>query len=259
MKPGLLLLVTRTSQLHSLLSECRVYCSLRLTLLKVAVLATSGKDSALALHRVLAMGWKVDFLVTMVPWRPDSWMFHYPSIHMVDLFAEAAGIPLLKAETSGVKEAEVEDLKRVLTGLDVDAVVSGAIASQYQKDRVDRICQELGKKHVAPLWHEEPLGLLKEIVALKMEVVFVGVYAHGFDPTWLGRRIDEKVIGDLVELNRVFQVSLVGEGGEYETLVLDAPFFRKRIDLVETERIWEKTSGYLDVRKAVLVDKGEKG
>jgi len=229
--------------------------SLRLTLLKVAVLATSGKDSALALYRVLAMGWDVKCLVTMVPQRSDSWMFHYPNIQMADLFAEAVGIPLVKAETSGIKEAEVDDLKRLLAGLDVEGVVSGAIASQYQKDRVDRICGELRMRHVAPLWHEEPLRLLNEIVALKMETIIVGVYAHGFDQAWLGRRIDEKTISDLVELNRRFQVSLVGEGGEYETLVLDAPFFKKRIDLVETERIWEKTSGCLNVKKAVLIDK----
>lgn len=235
-----------------------MYFSLRLTQLKVAVLATSGKDSALALHRALSMDWGVKCLVTMIPRRPDSWMFHYPNIQMADLFAEAVGIPLVKAETSGIKEAEVEDLKRVLTGLDVEGVVSGAIASQYQKSRVDKICDELGIRHVAPLWHEEPLRLLKEIVALKMVTMIVGVYAHGFDQTWLGRRMDENAISDLVELNQRFQVSIVGEGGEYETLVLDAPFFKRRIELVEIERIWEKTSGYLDVKKAILVKKEKK-
>jgi predicted ATP pyrophosphatase (TIGR00289 family) len=226
-----------------------------LTLLRVAVLATGGKDSALALHRVLSMGWDVKFLVTMIPERSDSWMFHYPNIQMADLFAEAVDVPLVKAQTSGIKETEVEDLKQLLTKLDVEAVVSGAVASQYQKDRIDRTCEELQIKHIAPLWHEEPIKLLTEIVSLKMETIIVGVYAHGFDQTWLGRRIDEKTISDLVELNRRFQVSLVGEGGEYETLVLDAPFFKKRIELVETERIWEKTSGCLDVKKAVLIDK----
>ena len=53
-----------------------------------------------------------------------------------------------------------------------------------------------------------------------------------------------------------FGVSVVGEGGEYETLVLDAPFFReKRIELVEVERVWEGQSGYLKIKKARLVDK----
>lgn len=223
--------------------------------LRVAVLATGGKDSALALHRVLSMGWDVEFLVTMIPERSDSWMFHYPNIQMADLFAEAVDVPLVKAQTSGIKETEVEDLKQLLTKLDVEAVVSGGVASRYQKDRIDKICKELRIKHVAPLWHEEPIALLREILALSMEIIIVGVYAYGFDRSWLGRRIDEKTISDLVELNRRFQVSLVGEGGEYETLVLDAPFFKKRIELVETERIWEKTSGYLNVKKAFLVNK----
>jgi len=216
---------------------------------------TSGKDSALALHRVLKEHYEVKYLVTMLPQREDSWMFHYPNIHMADLFAEAVGIPLVKAETSGVKEAELEDLKRLLAQLDIDAVVSGGISSQYQKKRIDKVCQELGFTHVAPLWQEEPLKLLKEIISLKMETIIVGVYAHGFNQTWLGRKIDEDTVNDLRELNTRFKVSIVGEGGEYETLVLNAPFFKKKIALIETEKIWEKESGYLVAKKVVLVDK----
>ena len=223
--------------------------------LHVATLVTGGKDSALALHRTLKRGYEVKHLVTMVPQREDSWMFHYPNIHMVDLFAQAVGIPLVKAETSGIKEAELTDLRQVLARLDVDAIVTGAIFSQYQKKRVDEICQELGLKHIAPLWHKAPLELLKEIVTLKMETIIVGVYAYGFDETWLGRKINEATIKDLVELNSKFQVSLVGEGGEYETLVLDAPFFKKKIQLIETKKIWEGQSGYSIVKKAVLVNK----
>ncbi|MEM3153812.1 MAG: TIGR00289 family protein, partial [Candidatus Bathyarchaeia archaeon] len=79
--------------------------------MRVAVLATGGKDSTLALHRVLRLGHDVKYLVSMIPLREDSWMFHYPNIHLMDLFAEAVEIPLVKGETSGVKEIEVEDLR----------------------------------------------------------------------------------------------------------------------------------------------------
>jgi len=230
--------------------------------LRVAVLVTGGKDSALALYRTMKQGYKIVNLVTMMPQKPDSWMFHYPNIHMADLFAEAVGIPLVMSETSGVKEKELADLKQVLSQLSVDAVVSGGISSQYQKERIDRICHELGLKHVAPLWQEDPLKLIQEVISLGFDTIIVGVYAHGFDQSWLGRRITEDALKDLEELNKRFGVSLVGEGGEYETLVLDAPFFRKRIHLVETEKIWERQSGYLLVKKAVLVkkkkEKGEK-
>ncbi len=221
--------------------------------LRVAALVTGGKDSALALYRAVQQGHEVVCLVTMVPQRADSWMFHSPNVHLTDLFAEAVGIPLVKGDTSGEKETEVADLKRTLAQLSIDAVVSGAIFSLYQKERIDGICEELGIKHVAPLWHEDPQGILKEILQLKMKTIFVGAYAHGFTQDWLGREIDESTVKDLVDLNRKFQVSIVGEGGEYETLVLDAPFFSKRIRLIETERVWEGTSGCLLVKKAVLV------
>lgn len=182
-------------------------------------------------------------------------MFHYPNIHMADLFAEAIGFPLIKAETSGVKDAELADLKEVLSRLTVDAIVSGAVSSQYQKANIDKICQELGLKHIAPLWHEDPLNLLNQILELRMRAIIVGVYAHGFSSEWLGREIDRAAVNDLVELNEKFQVSLVGEGGEYETLVLDAPFFKKQIVLIEVEKKWEGESGYLQVKKATLREK----
>ena len=223
--------------------------------MRVAVLATGGKDSALALYRVLKMGYEVKCLACMIPMREDSWMFHYPNIRLVDLFAEAVGIPLVKAETLAVKEREVEDLKRLIQGLYVDAVVSGAIASTYQKSRIEKMCEQLGLECIAPLWHENSLNILKEIVELKFDVIVTGVYAYGFDKEWLGRKIDDATIEALMELNGHYGVSLVGEGGEYETLVLDAPFFKGRIKIIEAEKVWENQSGYFLITKAKLENK----
>jgi len=182
-------------------------------------------------------------------------MFHYPNIRLVDLFAEAVKIPLVKAETLAVKEKEVEDLKRLIEGLDVDAIVSGAIASTYQKSRIEKICEQLKLKCITPLWHENPLNILKEIVDLKFDVIVTGVYAYGFSEEWLGRKIDDATIKALIELDRRYGISLVGEGGEYETLVLDAPFFKKRIKLIEAEKIWKNQSGYFLITKAKLESK----
>ena len=223
--------------------------------MRVAVLATGGKDSALALYRVLNEGHEVVYLATMIPLREDSWMFHYPNIRLIDLFAEAAEIRLVKAETSGVKEEEVEDLKRLVARLDVDGLVSGAIASEYQKERVERICGELGLKCLAPLWHKKPLDLLKEILNFQFDVIVTGVYAYGFSSEWLGKRIDEAAVDTLMELNTLYGVSLVGEGGEYETLTLDAPFLKKRMVVVRAEKVWKGQSGYYLINEAKLADK----
>jgi predicted ATP pyrophosphatase (TIGR00289 family) len=223
--------------------------------MRVAVLATGGKDSVLALYHILQQGYEVAYLVTMIPLREDSWMFHYPNIRLIDLFADAVNIPLVKAETSGVKEEEVEDLKKLIQTLDVEGVVSGAIASNYQKERVDKICRQLNLKSIAPLWHRDQSEILREILRLRFEVVITGVYAIGFDEEWLGRRIDQSVIQDLLRLNEAYGVSIVGEGGEFETLVVDAPFFRKKISILNAEKVWKGQSGHYLISKAQLENK----
>ncbi len=224
----------------------------------IAALVSGGKDSVLALHRALELGYEVDFLVAMIPQRRDSWMFHFPNIHLTALLAKAVEIPLVKAETVGIKEAELQDLKNLLATLDVEGVVSGAISSRYQKERIDKICRELNLKSITPLWLEDPIRLMKEIIELNFEVIIVGVFAYGFDKTWLGKKINSLTLKSLVELNRKYQISLVGEGGEYETLVLDAPFFKKKIQVLQAKSVWENHSGYLLVKKAKLMEKAEK-
>jgi ABC transporter with metal-binding/Fe-S-binding domain ATP-binding protein len=206
----------------------------------------------------MKQGHEIKYLVTMIPEREDSWMFHYPNINLVDLFAEASGLQLVKGKTKGIKEAELEDLKRLLRKLDVKGVVSGAVSSEYQRARIERICKELQLASITPLWHEDPLKLLQELVDLGFEAMIVGVYAYGFNREWLGRTIDRKVIDELIQLNREYQISIVGEGGEYETLVLDAPFFKKRIRLLKVQRTWEGQSGYLSVEDVAIVDKASR-
>ena len=228
--------------------------------MRLAALVSGGKDGTLALHHAIWDGHEVAYLVTMVPERSDSWMFHVPNLHLMPLIAQALGIPLVQAPTSGVKERELEDLKATLAKLDVDGVVSGAVASRYQKERIDRICEELGLASVAPLWGRDELSVLEEVVELGFHVIFVGIFAYGLDASWLGRCLDEQAIEDLVALRERYGISLVGEGGEYETLVLDAPLFKARLEVVKARRAWDpdKLTGVLEVLEARLVPKGTK-
>jgi predicted ATP pyrophosphatase (TIGR00289 family) len=223
--------------------------------MRLAALCSGGKDSAFALWLATKAGHEIQKIVAMIPAREDSWMYHTPNIRLVDLFAECAGIPLVKAETSGEREAEIEDLRRVLGGLGVEGVVSGAIASTYQKSRVDGVCREFGLKSLTPLWGRDPLGLLHEMLGAGFEVIITGVAAEGLDEGWLGRKLDEECVRDLAKLHERFKINVSAEGGEYETLVLDAPFFRKRIELLEAHRAWRGTHGFLEVRKARVVEK----
>ncbi len=223
--------------------------------MRLAALVTGGKDSILALYRAQNMGHTIEVLATMIPKRSDSYMFHFPNIHLTEHISRALEIPLVTAETVGIKEKELNDLKKLLLSLDVDGIVSGAIMSSYQKERIGKICEELGIKSVTPLWHQDPLDIMNELINLKFKAIIIGVYAYGLDQTWLGREINHETLEKLVELNEKYQISLVGEGGEYESLVLDAPIFKKRIEIIKAETNYEDNSGVLVIKEAKLVDK----
>ncbi len=225
--------------------------------MKVAVLFSGGKDSTRTLQWCLEKGYEVKHLVTFVSERADSYMFHIPNIHLTDLSAEAVGIPLIKEKTSGIKEKEVEEMEHALSKLKVDAIACGGIASNYQKERIVKVCDALNMQCLAPFWGVDPEKFLRDTVALGFDVRIVAVAAAGFDKSWLGRKLDGKTIDDMLKLHKKYKISLVLEGGEGESLVVDGPIFKKRIEIMGSEIIWnqKEQSGYLNIKKARLVDK----
>ncbi len=222
--------------------------------MKLAALISGGKDSSFALYKALLEGHEVTDLVTIMPANEDSYMFHSANIHMTELISQACEIPLTFMTSSGEKEKELDDLRKALHCVKVDGVVAGAIESEYQALRVQRICEELGLQMYAPLWHKEPEILLQEMIEC-MDIRMVKVSAAGLDESWLGRRFDKKMMEDLKVLNRKYRIHIMGEGGEYETLVLDAPYYKKRINLLETRNFWMGDHGVMKVIKAELGEK----
>ncbi len=182
-------------------------------------------------------------------------MFHTVNIHLAPTIARALGIESVCAETGGEMEKELEDLRGVLSGLDMDGLVSGAIASNYQRSRLDRVCDELGLEHVAPLWGMDGYELLSEMLSDGMVILVTAVAALGLDEGWLGRTLDEEAVTELRALNRRYGVNVCGEGGEMETLVLDAPWFRSRLDVVRARSDWDGVRGAYLVEEARLAPK----
>ncbi|KKG09177.1 hypothetical protein EO98_16610 [Methanosarcina sp. 2.H.T.1A.6] len=222
--------------------------------MKIAALISGGKDSVFAIHKALEEGHEVTHLISIIPARDDSYMYHSINLHMVELISAASEIPLIQQQSSGIKELELDDLTLALKKVNVDGVSVGAIESQYQASRVQKICDSLGLKVYAPLWHRDPEELLYEMAKV-LDIRIVRVAANGMDQSWLGRPINVNSIENLKALNRRYMVHMAGEGGEYETVVLDAPFFKKRIEIVKSEVEWEGDAGSLKILDARLVDK----
>jgi len=228
--------------------------------MRVAVLFSGGKDSTFATAVALEQGWDVRCLVTLLPARSDSWMFHHPCAELTKLQAEAMGIKHVMWETAGEKEKELEDMTAAIKSIkdDIDAVVSGAIASRYQKDRIDAVCKELGLRSICPLWGKDQLKLLRDEIDAGLEIVMTAVATEGLDEKWLGRKIDGDALRELAALQKKFGINPSGEGGEYESFVINAPFFKKKIELGVIEKVWDAdtANGYIICKDAELIGKG---
>jgi ABC transporter with metal-binding/Fe-S-binding domain ATP-binding protein len=221
-------------------------------------LFSGGKDSTYAAW-VASMRDELACLVTLFPKSEMSYMFHYPNLEWTRLQAESMGILQVTEQTDGVKEEELGDLKKALTiaknKFELRGIYTGALASVYQKSRVERVCKDLGLECVSPLWGVDPEAHLRRLVNEGFRVIMVSVSALGLDQSWLGRTIDSPAIDELVALARKFKFHVGLEGGEGETFVLDAPFLSKRVEVRSAVKHWRGDSGYLEITDAVLVQK----
>ena len=230
------------------------------TNLKLGVLFSSGKDSNYALQIMQEQNYSIECLITIKSENPHSYMFHTPNIDLARLQAEAMELPLIEQVTKGEKEIELEDMKKAILQAkeeyDIEGVITGALYSNYQRERIERICDGLGLKVFSPLWHIDQETEMRELLKQGYEFIFSSIAAYGLDKTWVGRKIAEKDVDRLVQLNEKIGLNIAGEGGEFESFVLDAPMYKKKIeikgyDVVELDEYTAKVV----ITDAVLVGK----
>ncbi len=212
----------------------------------------------MAVYAALEAKEDVKYLLSMKSKNDESYMFHVPNIHVTDLLSEALDIPIMSVETEGVKEEELDDLKAAfldLKDLGVEAIYTGALYSVYQKSRIEKLGDEVGLKIISPYWHVDELEYMRKIVSLGFKIMICGVAAWGLDESWLGRIIDDDTIDELVRLNEKYHVDIAFEGGEAETLAIDGPIFKKRIEILKYKKEWHLDSGVFVIEDAVLKEK----
>jgi len=191
-----------------------------------AALTSGGKDSILSVQKAIDQGIQVTHLVTVRPENPDSFMFHSSNLDAVPVIARLSGITYVEILTKGEKEDELKDLSNGLEQLEIDGITVGAINSVYQNERVHTIAENLGIRVFAPLWHMDPERLLRD-VAERMDAILVVTAADGISEDLLGRHIDNDMIERLRQISARHHIHLAGEGGEYESLTLYAPFYSR--------------------------------
>ncbi|KAH7578856.1 Endoribonuclease L-PSP [Nakaseomyces glabratus] len=229
--------------------------------MKFVALISGGKDSCYNILHCQRQGHE---LVALANLRPidtdkqelDSFMFQTVGHDIVSLYENCTGLPLFRKEIhpktsknvelnyTPTKDDEIEVLYQLLSEVkqsipDLQAVSVGAILSSYQRTRVEDVCGRLGLVVLSFLWQRSQLELMTEMCSMskqedelnssescKLDARIIKVAAIGLDSTDLGKSLPQ-LFPKMLKLNTQYEVHICGEGGEFESMVLDAPFFRK--------------------------------
>lgn len=201
--------------------------------MRLGVLFSGGKDSTYAAWLAKNEGYTISCLISLWSHNNDSFMFHTPAIELTKKQAECMDLPLIVQETEGEKEIELKDLEKAIKlaikKYKIEGVVTGAVESVYQASRVQNICNKLGIECFNPLWQKNQVEILEDLIKNKFEVIISGVAAYPLDKKWISRVIDKKFIEDICGLSDKYKINPAGEGGEFESLVVNCPLFKKRL------------------------------
>ena len=223
--------------------------------MKLGVLFSGGKDSTYALFKAKKEH-DITCLITVKSENLDSYMFHTPNIDITKLQADSMEIPLITVMSKGQKELELADLKKAIFKAiklyQIEGIVTGAIESVYQASRVQQICSELKLWCFNPLWQIDQIQVLNELLENNFKVIIGGIAAYPFDESWLGKELNKTTINELNELKSKYQVNPSGEGGEFESLVLNAPCFKKEIIIKKYSKKYSNHAGIYNIKEAEL-------
>lgn len=214
--------------------------------MKFGVLFSGGKDSTYAAWLAKQDGNELACLLTIFSKNKESYMFHTPAIEFTKKQSELMKLPILIGKTEGEKEKELDDLekliKKAVKEYKIEGIVTGAVASNYQADRIEKICNELGIKCINPLWGKDQIELLNELIRDKFDCIITGVAAFPLDRAWIGRKIDLSFIRETKRLQEKYGINPNGEGGEFESLVVNCPLFSKKLEIGKINAVGEGNS-----------------
>jgi diphthine-ammonia ligase len=219
--------------------------------MRLGILFSGGKDSVYATWLAAKEGYSIECLISILSENEESFMFHTPSISKIGKHAEVMEVPFILMASRGEKEKELEDLEKAIVKAikeyEIEGIVTGAVESVYQASRVQKICNKLGIECFNPIWQKDQIELLDDLIKEKFKVIISGVFAYPLNEKWLGREINKEFIKEVKELRKKYGISPSGEGGEFESFVLNCPLFKKELKIVNFSEKGEKNSWRMEV------------
>jgi uncharacterized protein (TIGR00290 family) len=225
---------------------------------RVFVSWSGGKDGCLALYRAESSGMNVHYLANMVSEDGQRSRSHGIRAAVIKRQAEAMGVPIVQRPTADKKYEEsfvamLQEFKREGIG----GGVFGDIDFLPHREWVEKVCRQAGLKAFLPLWNESQQMLMEEFIDAGFKAVVITVKAELLGKEVLGRTIDRKFLAFLARQDK--DITVCGEAGEYHTLVVDGPIFKKRLEIVKSEKITRGEHHFLEILETGLKAKKPAG
>ncbi len=223
--------------------------------MKVVASWSGGKDSCFACYKAIQEGHDVSQLLIMMS-DPSKSNFHMISSDMLDAQSQAIGIPIVKWTTTS--DTYEKDFKKALLEMKakgMEGIVTGDVCdvALHEAGWLDRVCKEEGLTPVKPLWHRDTQQILNEFIKEGFKATVVRVKTDVLGIEWLGRQVNKGFFNDLLKLGTV---DPCGERGEFHTFVTDGPLFKKRIEILESEKVKLNGHGRLVIKCFEVKPKG---
>lgn len=191
---------------------------------------SGGKDSALALYKILQQGqYKIDHLLTSVNAAHNRVSMHGVRRELLQAQAKSIGIPLTTIELPeqpGMSEYENAMLQKVaeLKNAGCTQAIFGDIFLEDLKLYREQKLVSAGVECVFPLWKIDTTQLVHEFIDLGFKAIIVCVNEQHLDKSFCGRIIDNDFLNDLPAT-----VDPCGENGEFHSFVFDGPVLKTPI------------------------------
>jgi diphthine-ammonia ligase len=218
---------------------------------KAFVSWSGGKDCCLALYRAKKEGLDVRYLFNMVNKENKRSKSHGVRAVVIKEQAKALGIPIMQQPTTDDDyEAVFVKALKEFRRKDIEVGVFGDIDFNEHREWIERVCKPASIAPQLPLWLEDQTKLLDEFISAGFKSVVIAVRADLMGREFLGRTVDKQFLTDIAKLNK--GITPCGEAGEFHTLVVDGPVFKKRLDLTKTEIVTRGEHHFLEILKTKL-------
>ena len=224
--------------------------------LNLAAVWSGGKDGCLSCFKAIQENYKVNCLLNLVSRANDLVSFHAFHKEIVTMQSKAVQIPVFQKKIYPQHSNRVQfekELKEIFIGLrdkGIDGLIFGyVLPGDYQRKLVNRLSLEVGLKLIEPLYKKNSKRIILEFIRLGFKAVIVNLDTGIIDKYWLGRLLDEKFVEYLDNKNGV---DVCGDKGEYHTLVIDGPLFKRSISIEKSSKLTVNGRSLLNIQQCSL-------